>query len=151
VCHSGSRLEPLALPAVVPSGAPGRHLALVLAGGLLLGALSIFFGGLPDRPPAAPDAMPARVVDSAACDSSEPRDMVQVMVDGRPRHLALDGCGNPVGTELQVELSKNQSMAHIAGTGEVTGALTKRIGMLLLALAGVAGAVQAVIVVPRTG
>jgi hypothetical protein len=123
---------------------------LVLAGGLLIGGLSIFFGGLPDRPSVSPDPMPARVVNSAACDSQQARDMVQVMVDGRPERLALDGCGYPVGTELQVKLTRNESLAQLAGTGEATGALTKRISMLLLALAGLAGALLTVTVVPRT-
>ena len=70
------------------------------------------------------------------------------MVDGRPERLTLDGCGYPVGTELQVELSKAESLARIAGTDEATGTLTERISMLLLVLAGVAGAIQTVIVVP---
>jgi len=151
VCHSSAREERLTLPAVVPWGSTGWHLpVLVLAAGLLAGGLSIFFGGLPDRPPAAPDTMPAQVVNSAACGSPAARDMVQIMVDGSPERVALDGCGNPVGTELQVELSKTESLAQLAGTGEATGALTKRISMLLLALAALAGALQTIIVVPQT-
>lgn len=72
------------------------------------------------------------------------------MVDGRPEQLALNGCGYPVGTELQVGLSKDEQLAHIAGTGESTGTLTARISMVLLALAGLAGALQTVIIGSRT-
>jgi hypothetical protein len=136
---------------VVPRGASGWHLpALILAGGLLAGGLLFFFGGLPGRPPAAPDPIPARVVDSVKCGSPAARDVVQIMVDGRPERLTLDGCGYPAGTELQVELSKGEPLAHIAGTGETTGTLTERISMVLLALAGLAGALQTVIIGSRT-
>jgi hypothetical protein len=131
-------------------GATGWHLpAFVVAGGLLVGGLLIFFGGLPDLSPAAPDSTPARVVNSTSCGSPEARDVVQIMVDGRPERIALDGCGYPVGTELQVELSRDGLLAQIAGTGEATGVLTKRLNLLLLALAGLAGALQTIIVVPR--
>jgi len=122
----------------------------MLAGGLLAGGLLIFFGGLPDRPPAVPDPIPARVVDSVKCGSPEAGDVVQIMAAGRPERLTLDGCGYPVGTELQVELSKDEQLAHIAGTGEATGTLTERISMVLLALAGLAGALQTVIIGSRT-
>lgn len=123
----------------------------MLVGGLLAGGLLIFFGGLPGHPPAAPDPIPARVVDSAECGSPQARDVVAIMVDGRPERRTFDGCGYPVGTELQVELSKDEQLAHLAGTGETAGVLTGRISMVLLALAGLAGALQTVIIGSRTG
>jgi hypothetical protein len=153
VCHSRVRAGGIALPAVVPRAVTGWRLpAFVLAGGLLVGGFSIFFGGVSARPSAAaPDLIPAQVVDSAPCVSPDARDVVQIVVDGRPERLALDGCGYPVGTELQVELSRDELLARLAGTGETTGPLTERISMLLLVLAGVAGAIQTLILAPRDG
>ena len=119
---------------------------LVLAGGLLVGGLLIFFDGLSPRPSAAPEPMPAKVVDSAPCGSGQGRDTVQIMVHGRGERLVLDGCGNPVGTELQVELAPEGSTARLAGTGQAASGLAERINMLLLVLAGLAGALQTVVV-----
>jgi hypothetical protein len=137
--------------AVVPRGATGWHLpVLVLACALLVGGLLIFFGGLSPRPSSAPDSLPAKVVDSTPCGSLEARDTVQVMMNGRDQRLVLDGCGNPVGMELQVEVWHEGAQARLAGTGHpAAGGLTERISMLLLVLAGLAGGLFALVVPAR--
>lgn len=143
--------EALRLPTVVPRGATGWRLPLlVLACGLLVGALLIFFAGFSPRPASLPDTMPAKVVDTTPCGPQDARDTIQVIMDGRSERLVLDGCGNPVGTELQVELWSEGSPARLAGTGQpADGGLADRISMLLLVLAGLAGALLTIIVPAR--
>ena len=86
--------EALRLPTVVPRGATGWRLPLlVLACGLLVGALLIFFAGFSPRPASLPDTMPAKVVDTTPCGPQDARDTIQVIMDGRSERLVLDGCG----------------------------------------------------------
>jgi hypothetical protein len=151
VRHPAAPDEAVRLRAVVPRGVTGWRLSLlVLACGLLVGGLLIFFGGLGVRPASAPETMPAKVVDTAPCGSLEARDVVQVMVNGRSERLVLDGCGNPVGTELQVEQWHEGSAVRLAGTGRpTTGGLTDRLTTLLLVLAALAGAFLTIVVPQR--
>ncbi|HET8641441.1 MAG TPA: hypothetical protein VFM37_05860 [Pseudonocardiaceae bacterium] len=133
---------------MVPRGATGWLVPfLVLAAGLLVGGLLIVMDGAPGRTAAATDALPAKVVASTPCGPQEARDTVQVVVDGRSQRLALDGCGNPVGTELQVELLSEGPTARLAGTGHNgSGGPAEKISLLLLVLAGLAGALFTMVV-----
>lgn len=148
MCHEAALGEAVRLRAVVSRGATGWHLpVLVLASGLLVGSLLIFLGDRASRPESAPDAMPAKVVDTAPCGPVDARDTVQVMVHGRSERLVLDGCGNPVGTELEVELWRDGAV-RVAGTGMPASGLAERLSMLLFVLAGFAGALLT-LVLPR--
>ena len=135
---------------MIPRGATGWLVPfLVLAAGLLVGGLLIVMDAAPRRTAAATDALPAKVVATTPCGPREARDTIQVVVDGRSQRLALDGCGNPVGTELQVELLSGGSTARLAGTGHAaSGGPAEKLGLLLLVLAGLAGALFTM-VIPR--
>lgn len=137
---------------MVTRGATGWQLpALVLVGGLLVGGLLILYGGLHAEPASATRPALATVVDSTPCGPPDARDTVRVEVDGRSEQLPLDGCGNPVGVELQVELGAGgEQLVRIAGTGPSPhGDLVDRLSALLLVLAGLAGALLTLLVGPR--
>lgn len=135
---------------MVPRGATGWHVpVLVLVCALLAGGLLIFIGGLTPKPASAPDSMPATVVDTTSCGTQGAADTVEVLFEGRTERRSLDGCGNPVGTELQVEPWQNGSV-RVAGTTTPSGSsLAERLSILLLVLAGLAGALLTFLAAPR--
>lgn len=137
---------------MVTRGVTGWQLpVLVLVGGLLVGGLLIFHGGLRAKPASAARPAVATVVESVPCGSPDARDTVRVEVNGRAEQLALDGCGNPVGTELPVEFVRDgELLVTLAGTGRsADGGLTGRLSVLLLVLAGLGGGLLTVVLRAR--
>lgn len=138
---------------MVTRGATGWRLPiLVLVGGLLVGGPLIVYDGLRAEPVSRTQSALATVVVSAPCGPRDAKDTVRVEVNGRGERLALDGCGNPVGTELPVELVQDgQPLARLAGTGgSADGGLVGRLSVLLLVLAGLSGALLTLMVGPRS-
>lgn len=95
--------------------------------------------------------LPARatVLTTAQCGGPEARDSVRVeLPDGRELPARLDGCGNLPGEVLSVEVPDppppGTPVVRLAGTGVPTTATpAQRISTVLVAAAGMAGAVLA--------
>jgi hypothetical protein len=133
---------------------PGRWLPVATLLGVLLGAgIATLYGGLHRVPaPPAPRAATGTVLESAPCARPGARDIVVFVVDGRSYQLPLDACGNQPGILLDVELvtaAGGQPAVRLAGTGSAPRDLAaERVGALLLALAGAAGALLSALVSP---
>lgn len=91
----------------------------------------------------------ATVVQPAECGSqTRSRDVVRVVLDGRPVLAVLDGCGNRQGEVLDVEVAPAEPGGtpdvRLAGTGVTAESATaQRVAAVLAAVAGAAGAVLA--------
>ena len=121
-------------------------LALVLVLGLALG------GGLLLWPDTADDdyrVALGTVVQSADCGQPGARDSLRVeLLDGQAVQAQLDGCGNLPGEVLAVEvpnpLPPGDVVVRLAGTGVPAATATaQRISAVLVAVAGIAGALLA--------
>lgn len=83
----------------------------------------------------------ARVIGAQPCDRSGAMETVRFSVDGRDREARFDGCGHRPEEPVEVLVPAGDSdVVHAAAatTGESGNA--RRLGLLLLALSGVAGA-----------
>ena len=138
-------------------GRTGRIVALAVAVAVVAALAALFLPRLAaldplatggDAPAAAADpVVPAVVVASASCVAPDPRDRVAVDVDGTRREVALESCGNRVGTALQVRLPEGGGPAVVLGTGRVTenatdatSPLATRLSVILALVAGLSGA-----------
>ncbi len=89
------------------------------------------------------------VVQSADCGPPDARDLLQVeLLDGRVMPAELDGCGNRLGEVLTVEvpdpLPAREVVVRLAGTGVPAATATaQRLSAVLVAVAGIAGALLA--------
>jgi hypothetical protein len=83
----------------------------------------------------------ARVVTAEPCNGSGAMETVRFTVDGRERRASFDGCGHQPEEPVDVLIPATDAdvvRAAAAATGE--GGNARRFGLLLLVLAGVAGA-----------
>ncbi|HEY3261439.1 MAG TPA: hypothetical protein VGJ95_14425 [Pseudonocardiaceae bacterium] len=134
----------------------GRLLAVAVPLGVLLGVLvaagvATLLGGLPAGPAnAVPVPATGTVIGSTPCAQPRARDTVVFVVDGRSYELPLDGCGNPEGIQLDVELvtaDDGTPAVRLAGAGaEPHHVIADRAAAMLLVLAGLAGALLVVVV-----
>jgi hypothetical protein len=89
------------------------------------------------------------VLHTVQCDRPDAQDSLRVeLLDGREVAARLDGCGHQPGDVLTVEvpdpLPAGNVVARLAGTGvPVAAADAQRLAAILVAVAGVAGAVLA--------
>lgn len=84
----------------------------------------------------------ARVVEAKACDPAGAMETVEFTVDGRQRRAQLDGCGHQQDEQVSVSVPANGTpdmIVRFAGayTGEADSG--RGLGLLLLAIAGIAG------------
>ncbi|HEY0698580.1 MAG TPA: hypothetical protein VGD43_12310, partial [Micromonospora sp.] len=124
---------------------------VVLIGLLLAGALATLYGGVNRRPAGdAAASVAAVVVESQPCAKAGARDTVRI--ESGSELLPINACGNPEGFLLQVEVvtdGSGERVARLAGTAGAPGvALARRISAVLLVLAGLAGAVLVIQLVP---
>ena len=141
-------------PSGLTTALSGRWLPAAALFGALFGAgIATLYGGLHGAPaPPAPRPATGTVLESGPCAVPGARDTVVFVVDGRSYQLPLDACGNQPGILLDVELvtaADGRPAARLAGAGAVPGDLVaERVGALLLALAGAAGALLSALVSP---
>lgn len=89
------------------------------------------------------------VVQSADCERPDAQDLLRVeLLDGHTVQARLDGCGNLPGEVLAVEvpnpLPAGDVVVRLAGTGVTPSAATaQRVSAVLVAVAGIAGALLA--------
>jgi hypothetical protein len=99
------------------------------------------FGLVPDVPAGA--LAQARVVTAAACDQPGAAEVVALVVDGRERRARLDGCGHRPGESIEVSVSTGwagEPLVHGARASTGTESISRQFGLVLLMLAGIAGA-----------
>lgn len=101
--------------------------------------------GLFGLEPAVPPGIPAqaRVVTSATCDRPDATEVVSLILDGRERQARLDACGHQIGEPVEVSVSTDQAGEMVVHTGQATAgtaSVGRQVGLVLLMLAGIAGA-----------
>ncbi|WP_189054610.1 hypothetical protein [Longimycelium tulufanense] len=107
----------------------------------------------PEAGSGAEHRLAATVVNPASCGSPNALDVVEVQIDGQARQATLDGCGHRKGEVLEVEVigtpGAGRLRAQIAGTGTTDSgpALRNRLGVVLLTVAAVSGALLGLLVV----
>jgi hypothetical protein len=137
---------------VVTRTLTGRWLPVATLLGVLVAAgMATLLGGVHADPAPRPVAATGTVIGSTPCARAGARDTVVFVVDGRSYELPLDACGNPEGIRLDVELVTAEDgapAARLAGAGASApnSVIADRTAALLLALAGVAGALLVVLV-----
>ena len=126
-----------------------RALVGVVAFALVTGLGLVGWLLWPDGDPGGYRVALGTVVAPAACGPPDARDSLRVdLLDGRAVPAELDGCGNRLGEVLTVEvpdpLPAEDVVVRLAGTGVPAATATvQRLSAVLVAIAGIAGALLA--------
>lgn len=108
---------------------------------VLVGTLGVFGFGWVDGE--GYRTVDATVVTGQPCDPAGAEEIVTFTVDGRDRQATFDGCGHqpdePVRVALPAELDVPDLLVRAADATTGEGNNGRRLGLLLLAVAGVAG------------
>ncbi|MFB9907418.1 hypothetical protein [Allokutzneria oryzae] len=98
--------------------------------------------------------VPATVVSPVAC-GSQARDGIELRVDGLPMRAKLDACGSREGERIEVEVPQklpadtDNLVVQVVGTGQASSGLGQRLRAVLCTVAGVAGAIYALLLAGR--
>lgn len=90
----------------------------------------------------------ATVVAARACDRTGTGTMetVRFTVDGRDREATLDACGHQPDEPVEVRVGSDAGVVHTAGAAAGESDNGRRLGLVLLVIAGIAGAAYGLLV-----